>query len=50
MNEAGIFHFWQIAGLTKDQIAALDDKLDFRGRIERDGWIEQARNLSETVS
>ncbi|MCR9060835.1 MAG: polyhydroxyalkanoate depolymerase, partial [Rhodobacteraceae bacterium] len=50
LNEAGIFHFWQIASLTGDQIEALDSKLDFRGRIERDKWIEQARQLSEAVS
>ncbi|MEO9529295.1 polyhydroxyalkanoate depolymerase [Roseibium sp.] len=49
LNEAGIFHFWQIAGLTADQIEALDSKLDFRGRIARDNWIEQARLLSEAV-
>ena len=50
LNEAGIFHFWQIASLTGNQIEALDSKLDFRGRIERDNWIDQARRLSETVS
>jgi len=50
LNEAGIFHYWQIAGLTAEQIEALDSKLDFRGRIARDNWIEQARALSETVS
>ncbi|MCK7616224.1 polyhydroxyalkanoate depolymerase [Roseibium sp. CAU 1639] len=50
LNEAGIFHYWQIAGLTVDQIEALDSKLDFRGRIARDNWIDQARQLSEAVS
>lgn len=50
LNEAGIFHYWQIAGLTTDQIEALDSKLDFRGRIARDNWIDQARQLSEAVS
>ncbi|WP_417687906.1 polyhydroxyalkanoate depolymerase [Roseibium sp.] len=49
LNEAGIFHYWQIAGLTEKQIEALDTKLDFRGRIERFNWIEQAKKLSETV-
>jgi poly(3-hydroxybutyrate) depolymerase len=46
LNGAGIFHFWQIAALTDEQIAALDSRLDFRGRIARDGWIEQARSLA----
>lgn len=50
LNEAGIFHYWQIAGLTNAQIEALDSKLDFRGRMARDNWIEQARTLSEAVS
>ncbi|MBN9673108.1 polyhydroxyalkanoate depolymerase [Roseibium aggregatum] len=50
LNGAGIFHYWQIASLTDEQIEALDGKLDFRGRIARDKWIEQARQLSETVS
>ena len=47
LNAAGIFHFWQIASLTDEQIAALDQRLDFRGRIARDDWIDQARKLSE---
>jgi poly(3-hydroxybutyrate) depolymerase len=50
LNEAGIFHFWQIASLTEKQIEALDDKLDFRGRIARDNWLNQAKKLSEAVS
>ena len=50
LNEAGIFHYWQIASLTDEQIEALDSKLDFRGRMARDNWIDQARQLSETVS
>ncbi|KZM51358.1 esterase [Labrenzia sp. OB1] len=50
LNEAGIFHYWQIASLTSEQIDALDSKLDFRGRIARDRWIDQARELSEKVS
>ncbi|PVB62112.1 polyhydroxyalkanoate depolymerase [Labrenzia sp. 011] len=50
LNEAGIFHYWQIASLTAEQIDALDSKLDFRGRIARDNWIGQARELSEKVS
>ncbi len=50
LNEAGIFHYWQLASLTPEQIEALDGKLDIRGRIARDNWIEQARGLSEKVS
>ncbi|MTI01146.1 polyhydroxyalkanoate depolymerase [Roseibium sp. RKSG952] len=50
LNTAGIFHYWQIAALTDKQIEALDSKLDFRGRMERENWIEQAKTLSESVS
>ncbi len=50
LNEAGIFHYWQIASLTGAQIEALDSKLDFRGRMARDNWIKQASDLAETVS
>ncbi len=49
LNEAGIFHFWQIAQLKDEQIAALDDKLEFRGRIARDNWIGQAKSLSDKI-
>ncbi len=47
LNEIGIFHYWQIAGLEKDHISELDDKLAFKGRINRDKWIEQARELAD---
>lgn len=50
LNKAGIFHYWQIAGLTDRQIEALDSKLDFRGRMAREDWIDQARKLAEAVS
>jgi poly(3-hydroxybutyrate) depolymerase len=50
LNKAGIFHYWQIASLTTEQIEALDSKLDFRGRIARDNWMAQAQQLSEPVS
>ncbi|MEP3278668.1 MAG: polyhydroxyalkanoate depolymerase [Stappiaceae bacterium] len=47
LNEIGIFHYWQIAGLEKTHISELDDKLAFKGRINRDKWIEQARGLAD---
>ncbi|MEO0923949.1 MAG: polyhydroxyalkanoate depolymerase, partial [Pseudomonadota bacterium] len=45
LHEMGIFHFAQIAQLTAQQIAQLDDRLSFKGRIERDGWVVQAKAL-----
>ena len=47
LNAIGIFHYRQIAAFTKTDIAAVDDVLDFKGRIERDGWLEQAAKMTE---
>lgn len=49
MNEAGIFHFWQIAGLRQAQMDALEAVLRFPGRMARDDWKAQARALAKTV-
>jgi small subunit ribosomal protein S2 len=45
LNDAGVFHYWQIAALTPADSAKLDADLKLNGRIERDGWIETARSL-----
>lgn len=47
LNELGFWHFDQIAKWGADEIAWVDDNLKFKGRIERDGWIEQAKTLAE---
>ena len=47
LNELGFWHFDQIAKWGADEIAWVDDNLKFKGRIERDGWIEQAKILAE---
>ncbi len=47
LNEAGVFHHWQLAELTPDQAQALDDQLHLKGQIARDNWIEAAKKLSE---
>ena len=47
LNDLGIYHFAQIAVWTKENVAFVDDKLSFKGRIDRDGWIEQAKVLAE---
>ena len=46
LHDIGVFHFDQIAGWTPEEIAWIDARLRFRGRIEREGWIEQARRLA----
>lgn len=43
LHEAGVTSFAQIAAWGPEDIAEMDDKLSFKGRIERDGWVEQAK-------
>ena len=46
LNENGVFHFWQIAEWGPAEIAFMDDQLSFKGRIDRDNWIEQAKEFA----
>jgi len=46
LNGLGIFHFSQIAEFTPDHVAWVDKYLRFKGRIERENWIEQAKVLA----
>ena len=46
LNELGFYHFDQIAAWGPAEIAWVDNRLTFKGRIERDGWIEQAKQLA----
>ncbi len=49
LNGLGIYHFDQIAKWTAAEIAWVDARLKFKGRIERDDWVAQAATLaSET--
>jgi len=45
LNDAGITSFAQIAAFTAEDIARIDDVLNFKGRIERDDWIGQAKQF-----
>ncbi|MGH1445612.1 MAG: NADH-quinone oxidoreductase subunit E [Cognatishimia sp.] len=46
LNELGFFHFDQVAAWGAEEVAWVDSRLTFKGRIERDGWIEQAKKLA----
>lgn len=46
LNGMGIFHYRQIAAFTPEQIEQVDDALNFKGRIERDNWLQQAAELA----
>lgn len=41
----GITSLSQIAAFTAEDIARIDGELNFRGRIEREEWVEQAKEL-----
>jgi small subunit ribosomal protein S2 len=45
LNEAGIFHFWQVAAMTEADVASVDASMKLNGRIARDGWVEAAKAL-----
>lgn len=45
LNDAGIFHFWQVAALNEAQISELEEELSFQGRMERDEWKSQAEEF-----
>ncbi|MGV6848607.1 MAG: 50S ribosomal protein L21 [Marinibacterium sp.] len=47
LNEAGVTTFAQIAAWGEAEIAEFDEKLSFKGRIEREGWVAQARELAK---
>ncbi len=47
LNELGFYHFDQVAKWRKKEVEWVDSRLTFKGRIERDGWISQAKILAE---
>ena len=47
LNEAGVTSFEQIAAWTDADVETFGEKLSFKGRIEREGWIEQAKELAK---
>ncbi len=46
LNDAGVFHYWQVGAMTPDDAKKLDADLKLNGRVERDGWIAAARQLA----
>jgi predicted flap endonuclease-1-like 5' DNA nuclease len=46
LNAMGIATYEQIANWTADDVGTVNAKLEFKGRIERENWIEQARILA----
>lgn len=46
LNGLGVWTYAQIAAWSREEIAWVDDYLAFKGRIERDGWLDQAARLA----
>ena len=42
LHDLGVTTFAQIAAWGPEEISDMDDKLSFKGRIERDEWLKQA--------
>ncbi|MET3854335.1 NADH-quinone oxidoreductase subunit E [Rhizobium sp. OAE497] len=47
LNELGIFTFAQVAAWKKAEREWVDGYLNFKGRIERDDWVKQAKALAK---
>lgn len=47
LNELGFYHFDQVAKWGASEIAWVDSRLRFKGRILRDNWVAQAKILAE---
>ena len=50
LNKLGVTKFDQIANLSDDDIARIDESLNLQGRIEREDWVGQARSLAVEVT
>ena len=47
LNSLGIYHYHQIASWGEKEMAWIDTYLSFKGRVAREGWIPQAKELAE---
>ena len=47
LNALGITTFAQVAAFTAEDIARVDEALSFKGRIDRENWLEQAAQLAK---
>lgn len=47
LNALGITQYAQVASFKKADVTKVDDALSFKGRIDRDEWIKQAKALAK---
>ena len=50
LNEAGIFHYWQVAELSPENLQELDDAFTAKGKIGKSTWIDEAKKLKEGMA
>ena len=49
LNKNGVYYFWQVASWSRNDIKIIDERLDsFKGRISRDDWVSQAKQLKRS--
>jgi len=46
LNGFGVYTYAQIAEWDASNVETFDTLLSFKGRIDRDNWIEQAKELA----
>lgn len=47
LHELGIYQFAQVADFDRTTIDWIDERLKFKGRIDRDEWVAQAKVLRD---
>lgn len=45
LNTLGVYHFDQVASWDKESVAWIDQELSFKGRIDRENWVSQAKEI-----
>ena len=50
LNDAGVYHFWQISDFDADYAEALDRQLKLKGQIAKEDWVAQAKRLVEATN
>ncbi len=51
LNQRGVYHFHQLAAFTRSDVEWMASQIDcFPDRIDRDNWIEQAKQLARGAS
>lgn len=47
LHTLGFFHFDQVSKWSADEVSWVDQNLEgFKGRVSRDGWVDQAKSLA----